>query len=238
MNYADAAIAPAHILQDIHEYMGVLQGKWHIIVPWIEDVYFSKPKKKMKNAETLLFTGSLIEFKGAWVLARAIKKIAARFPKLQVIFAGPDQEQDNRFRKDIEIITEQEGTLEHIQFVGKKTPHELFMIQQKATAYICPTVCMESFGLNWAEAMAAGCTVIASNISSIPEYITHKHNGMLFTPREPDALANTVIEVLSNKKLAKEISIHGKEYAKENFTRERAFQEILQLYERVSLEKT
>lgn len=247
MNYTvDHAIAPAKILQEIHEYNNILQGKWSVIVPWIDSDFFhvdvqkikkqnkhtnKQEKNKEENKDAILFVGSLIEFKGAWVAAKAMKKICAAYSHAKLLFVGGEQEKEGRYRKQVEEICKQDGTSNAVVFLGKKTKEEIHELQRNAAVYICPTVCMESFGLNWAEAMAAGIPVVASAIGSITEYIQDGKTGILFPARNHDALADAILELLSNERYALQVGRNGQIYAREHFALQRAAKEILHLYQ-------
>lgn len=241
-----AAISPSKVLQEIHESEHILNNKWKVIIPWIDPLFLQKKEntttmwhlfKKKKNETFLLFVGSLIEFKGAWVAAAALKTIVEKFPHTKLLFIGTEQEPRSRYRRDIEQQCICDGTQDNILFLGKKSKEEILHIYKLTDAYLCPTVCMESFGLNWAEAMAAGLPVIASVIGSIPEYIQQEKTGILFPARDHQALAHAVITLLSHKKLAKAIGHAGAAYAKRYFTDERASKEVIALYAEILIEK-
>ncbi len=238
-NTVTYAVAPSFVLKQIHEQEGVLQKKWTVIVPWIDSQFLTKkmPKiekaneiKKNKKQKTVLFVGSLVEFKGAWVAAAALKEIVRSFPNIKLVFVGGDQETTSRYKKDIEVQCKTDGTEKNILFLGKKDKEELLELYQQTDVYLCPTVCMESFGLNWAEAMAAGIPVVASAIGSIPEYIHDNETGILFPPRDAKALAGTVVHLLSLPEQAKKIGNQGRAYAHTNFTLDRAVKELLNIY--------
>jgi glycosyltransferase involved in cell wall biosynthesis len=89
---------------------------------------------------------------------------------------------------------------------------------------------MESFGLNWAEAMAAGIPIVASNVGSIPEYIKDNERGLLFPAGNHEALAHTVIRIFENERLAKHIAENGQQYALKNFGVDHATEKILGIY--------
>lgn len=232
MNLADMAIAPSSILQEIHEKNNILKKRWIIVTPWVDPYYFEyhNPKKKKKE-KILLFVGSLIEFKGAWVAAQALKKIVHQFPETKLIFVGSEQDPYSRYRQEIKQICTKDKTIQHITFLGKKTKEELATLYAQADIYLCPTVCMESFGLNWAQAMACGCPVIASMIGSIPEYIEPYETGLLFTPRNHEDLAQQILTLFSNPILTKKIAIQGKIYALEHFSVKKSTDTLLRLYQ-------
>ncbi|MCA9892826.1 MAG: glycosyltransferase [Anaerolineae bacterium] len=48
------------------------------------------------------------------------------------------------------------------------------------------------------EAMASGCFVVAGNIESVAEWITHGQNGLLYDPTDSDALAEALIKAIQD----------------------------------------
>ncbi len=199
-------------------------------------VYDSIKSNGSKNY-TLLFVGSLIEFKGAWVVAKALKHIVKDFPTTKLIFVGSEQETESKYRIDIEKICKDDGTKDCLVFLGKKNKKEIVALHKKADVYVCPTVCMESFGLNWAEAMAGGVAVVASAIGSIPEYIKDGETGLLFPPRNHLALAKQVCILLGDNNYRQKIAQNGKEYACKHFASGRATDELVALYKKILGEK-
>lgn len=232
MNYCvTLAIAPSHILQNIHNQQEVLQGKWTVITPWIDPYFFQNAKRVKKRKEKiLLFVGSLIEFKGAWVAAAALKNIFQKFPETTLFFVGNEQEKTSRYRQEIEQQCIKDRTHTNVVFLGKKSKEEILELYKKTDVYLCPTVCMESFGLNWAEAMAFGIPVVASAIGSIPEYIEDGKTGILFPARDHEKLAQAVLTILANQKYAQQIADAGKRYAQCHFSSQRAANDICKHY--------
>ena len=57
----------------------------------------------------------------------------------------------------------------------------------------------EGLGLALLEAMALGKPVIASEVGGIPEVVKNNSNGILVSPGNDKALAESIIKVLSNK---------------------------------------
>ena len=68
---------------------------------------------------------------------------------------------------------------------------ELASLYRRAACLIFPSL-YEGFGLPPLEAMASGCPVAASNVSAIPEVCGDA--AVLFDPKDPESIANAVIE--------------------------------------------
>jgi len=79
----------------------------------------------------------------------------------------------------------------------------------------------EGFSLPPAEAMACGCTVVATDSGGIREYAEHKKTALLSPPRNPEALAKNLLRVLEDDNLRLQLAKAGYEYIQE-FTLERS----------------
>jgi glycosyltransferase involved in cell wall biosynthesis len=63
----------------------------------------------------------------------------------------------------------------------------------------------EPFGLVVIEAMASGTPVVATDAGGIPEIVTNGVDGLLVPPRDPEALAGAIIQLLTNRELAERL---------------------------------
>ncbi len=91
----------------------------------------------------------------------------------------------------------------------------------------------EGFGLPPLEAMAAGCPVVASQLSSLPEVVGEA--GLLVDPLNIEAIADGLQRVLTDEALAAELRQRGYERARQ-FTWERTARMALRLYEQAAQE--
>lgn len=228
INRFDRGVSPTRITREIYEKHDVLVGRWEIISPWIDTGIFRKKTKTSKRNDDVLFVGSLADYKGAWVIARAFASISASVPDARLLFIGPNQEKDGLFRKKIEGIAIKNGFFGRVKFLGNKSWKEIAEYHEKCGVYVCPTVWPELFGLNWAEALASGCPVVASRIGGIPELLDGY--GILVRPRDTKELADAVIRVLKDKKLAERMGKNGSKMALSRFDVKRACDEFVLLY--------
>ncbi len=81
-----------------------------------------------------------------------------------------------------------------------------------ASVFIYPSL-YEGFGIPPLEAMARGCPVVASNVSSIPEVVGDA--GLLFNPKDSDDLAQKIEMIINNKSTALNLIEKGKIRAKQ-----------------------
>jgi glycosyltransferase involved in cell wall biosynthesis len=224
---SDLSVASCNFVKNLYESHNFLKGKWEVVKPWVEtDCFLSRAE--VKRDSSVVFTGSLLDYKGAWVLAEAFIEVIKVLPDARLKFAGSEQEFNSRHRKRLDDIFSKYGVANRVKFLGYLNWDKLLELYKGSGVYACPTVCMESFGLNWAEAMAAGCPVVASDIGSLPDFL--KGRAILVTPRDKDKLAEGIISVLKDKSLAEELSRKGIEYIENNFRVKHSADEILNLY--------
>jgi Glycosyltransferase len=98
-----------------------------------------------------------------------------------------------------------------IIFTGYISDTDLALLYNACTLLVFPSW-HEGFGLPVLEAMACGTAVIAANSSSLPEVVGRQ--DVLFAPRDDDAMAAKMTEVLQNPALRQELERHGLEQAK------------------------
>lgn len=116
-----------------------------------------------------------------------------------------------------------------VRALGELSDDDLVPIYNLADAFVLPSF-REGFGLPALEAMACGTPVLVSDRSSLPEVVGDA--GLVFDPRQVDALTELLYNVLRNGQLRKNMKQSGRVRAAQ-FSWERAAEETLRVYERV-----
>jgi glycosyltransferase involved in cell wall biosynthesis len=93
-----------------------------------------------------------------------------------------------------------------ITMMGYVSDSEVLSLYAKADVFVYPSL-YEGFGLPVLEAMACGCPVITSNVSSLPEVVGDA--ALLVDPYNVEALAQAMLTVLEDDELKKEMSKRG-----------------------------
>lgn len=94
--------------------------------------------------------------------------------------------------------------------------------------FILPSV-KEGLPYTILEAMAAGLPIVASNVGGIPEMVQDNVNGFLIRPRDAEALAVRILQILQNPDLAQRFSQNSLEKIKE-FSLEKMVQRTQEQY--------
>jgi len=93
-----------------------------------------------------------------------------------------------------------------IVFTGYLSEDHLCSLYSLADVFVYPSL-YEGFGLPCLEAMACGCPVVSSNVSSLPEIVDSV--GLLVDPLDVKKLAIAIHKVISNHALKKELRDKG-----------------------------
>ena len=84
-----------------------------------------------------------------------------------------------------------------IHFTGWLTPQQLTTWYQAADILVVPS-CYEPFKMVILEGMLHGVAIAASAIGGPSEILEHKRTGLLFPPRNAKALADAILQLVSN----------------------------------------
>ena len=97
-----------------------------------------------------------------------------------------------------------------IRFTGYISDEELGRLYQQATAFVFPSF-EEGFGMPIVEAFYAGCPVITSDCSCMPEIAGDA--AVLVNPREPESIADGIAKVTSDTQFRNNLIERGRERA-------------------------
>jgi phosphatidylinositol alpha-mannosyltransferase len=159
------------------------------------------------TGNTLGFIGRFEEpRKGLDILVAALPIIIQAIPDIKIFIAGPG---------------ESESTLKNIQpalrnrftFLGRISESEKADFLASVGLYIAPNTGGESFGIILAEALAAGASVIASDIPAFESLLGYGEYGTLFESENSQDLARKVIALLQDSDERRRIAERGKFYA-------------------------
>ena len=156
------------------------------------------------NDEVLTFVSRDLEpYRGYHKFMRALPAIMKARPACQVIVVGGDgvsygkkppvgETWKSRFLAEVNGDVD----MSRLHFTGKLPYNEYLKVLQVSSAHVYLTY---PFVLSWSvlEAMAAGCTVIASDTAPVREIMSDGENGYLVPFDNTNAIAARVIQTLA-----------------------------------------
>lgn len=162
--------------------------------------------------------------KGHVALIRAFEKIADSIPHHLIFCGSPDVAHDGVMSAI--KASPYKGRILH---VGSLSHQEVLALYRLCDLLVFPSE-FEGFGLPLLEAMAAGCPVVATNVSSIPEVCGDA--AILVPPKDLQALADGILLALNDSELRRTLIERGKTRAKE-FSWERCAKQTLDVLRQV-----
>lgn len=170
----------------------------------------------------ILFVGMIEPRKNVESLIKAFAQIKS---KEKLVIVG----KQGWMMDHLQTLIAELNLKERIIFTGYVPDEELGAFYAKASVFVYPSH-YEGFGLPVLEAMQAGCPVITSNISSLPEVAGEA--AILVDPNDVKSIANAINTVLADKLLQSELMDKGKVQA-EKFSWEKTAKETLKVFEQV-----
>lgn len=224
-----------------------VSGEYFIIPNGVDLERFS-PKAKPIGHYTdgkvnVLFVGRLGNYekrKGLKYLVSAFNKLHANHPNARLLVVGPGKP-DSETKKMAKAANNKS-----IVFVGEVSAEQLPRYYATADIFCSPATHGESFGMVLAEAMASGKPVVASNIDGYRNVVlgssrninavstdglVRTEAGILVPPRNPQALADALEQLLSNEALRLSMGESGRRIVVNNFSWEKVAAAILEVYE-------
>jgi glycosyltransferase involved in cell wall biosynthesis len=184
------------------------------------------------NESVFIAVGRFVNKKAPYYTILAFKKAHDYYPNARLIIGGTGE----LFETCYNLITTLElkdsvllpGIIDREQFI-QYLSKGLAFVQHSVTSLNGD---QEGTPVAVLEASAAGLPVISTFHAGIPDVIIDGETGLLVEEHDVNGMAEKMILLLENKKLAKKLGINGKERIKTNFSLKRHLNVIDDLIEK------
>ena len=236
MRRAEKIIAISeHTKHDLISYLGIPEEKICVIYQGIDHEVFKPPRiiQKKINYPYILYVGTEMQRKNFQGVIDAFKKLKAKreFKNLKLVKIGnASSGWSHEKYRNISLNLIRSLNLENdVIFTGFLDKEELVSYYAGAECFVFPSF-YEGFGFPPLEAMACGCPVVASNVSSLPEIVGNA--GLLVNPNDHNAIAVAIESILSSEILRDSLKKAGLERAK-LFSWQKTAEATLRVYQEV-----
>ena len=171
-------------------------------------------------------------------------KMAKRICELRsdVVFAvvgadrvayGGDQKRIGRSSFKDWVLEREDVDLRRFHFLGRIPPLELAMLFSVSDLHVYLTV---PFVLSWSmlDAMACGCTLLASDTAPVREVVRHGENGYLCDFFDSEALAEQALAVLDDPQAHRSVAERAVETIHSRYSTDVLFPKMADFYEQVA----
>jgi len=183
-------------------------------------------RKRMRLSGRVIATaGRQDPYKNVAGLVRAMPAILRRCPDATLVIAGPH---DPRY-PEAARAADRLGLKDRVRFAGWLSDADLGALYRASDCFVFPSL-YEGFGMPPLEAMRFGTPVVSSDRTSLPEVLGDA--AAYVDPEDPEALADVVIDVLTDRALSARLREAGPRHA-EQYSAERAARGYLDVYHEV-----
>jgi glycosyltransferase involved in cell wall biosynthesis len=154
----------------------------------------------------LLFVGNVKPHKNLYTLLLAFEKLLKRGIELKLVIVGEFKKLLTSDKSSFKLIENNKLLKASTLFTGYVKRNDLILIYKNAEALILPSF-YEGFGIPPIEAMACGCPVIASNVSSIPEVCGDA--AFYFDPLNINDMESKITKIILDDNLRKDLIRKG-----------------------------
>lgn len=155
-------------------------------------------------------------------LLEAAARVIARVPEVRFLIVG-----DGELRRSLEGRAKALGLGAHCVFAGFRKDLDVLI---PAFTLFCLSSRMEGLGTSLLDAMAFGRPVVATRAGGIPEAVEDGLTGLLVPARNPLALAEALLRLLSDASQREQMGRAARRRFEERFTAERMVDETLAVY--------
>lgn len=197
----------------------------------------SEPPGVDSRRPCILYLGHLTARKGLDTVVAALPTIWSRHPAVGVIVAG----KTTGDALELQRAAVQVSQGYDLQWLPDVTEDEKAALLASASVVLYPSRA-ESFGIVFLEAWSFGVPVVGCRAGAVPDVVEEGVSGLLISPGDSLALANSVSRLIENPAEARRLGAEGRRRVREEHTwaavAQRARQALLGGYGSVAIRKT
>ena len=218
LNKVDRIVVKKKNLKDLFMKTGVEEHKISVIPYWIDAEAIHNKSMDKNNMVKIpqivnsdfVFTsvGRLVPPKGPILLLKAFELVTEKFQNIKLMYIG-----DGTLRKRVEQLADKMNIRDKIILMGR-IPHESIIKFFSISHAFVHTQRYTNYGWALLETMATGKPIIATNVGPTSDILRNGYNALIAEPN-PESLASKMIQLASNRKLARELGVHALKTVKE-----------------------
>lgn len=220
----DGIISISNTFKEFLVAQGLTQGKISIVEESVDITAFFSRKSGdrirrrygINKAPLIMSHGIVVPWKGMETLVNAIPLVLNYVPTAKFIIVG-----DGPSLSGLKDLVRELRITDHVIFTG-------WVPYQKIPEYLgtCDIgvimrsgVLANNFVLTTAllQLWACGKPIVAPNLGAISQVVTHRENGLLYRPDDPEDLAEKIVYLIMNSNIARKFGEQGIMFARKKF---------------------
>ncbi|OIO34765.1 MAG: hypothetical protein AUJ70_00275 [Candidatus Omnitrophica bacterium CG1_02_40_15] len=196
---------------------------------------FKMPSASSKSEYKIGIIGRVTPIKGHVFFLQAAARVIRLFPKVKVLIVGDAPKDKPGYMEKLKSLTKQLQMEKSVEFLGPQ--YDIPKIMSELDLLALPSVGQEAFGRVIIEASASGVPVIATRIGGAIEIIEHEHTGILVRPGDIFEMVNSVIRVLKDRELSKNLATEARKKIEREYSLVKMAEDTIKVYEEACKKK-
>lgn len=167
-------------------------------------------RKEKAEGVSILFARRFTPYRGTRIMANVVERLLLTHSNVKFTFAGEGPDES--------WLRERLGREDRVRFIRFKQ-EETTAIHLSHDIAVIPSIASEGTSLSVAEAMGAGCAIVATAVGGITNMIIDQYNGLLAMPNS-ESLLHAISSLVTDSLLRKELGQKAYETARTAFCRE------------------
>jgi len=171
------------------------------------------------EAKLICFIGRIVREKGIVDLIYAFENILNDLPEAILLIIGDNEanERDLKAKDEVDFLINKFNIKENVIFAGYR--NNIRDLLAMANVFVLPSY-REGMPRSIIEAMAMSKAVVATNIRGCREEVINGKTGYLVPVKNPRKLADAILKILKNEKLASKMGQNGRVKVETEFNEE------------------
>lgn len=169
--------------------------------------------------------GNLRPVKGHQFFLKAARQVLNHHPEARFLIIGEGPEKLTLMEQSSSL-----GIDDSVKFLGRRS--DIPYLLSTLDVFVLSSL-YEGLPISLLEAMAMSKPVIATSIGGIPEVINSGINGLLVPPKDHEALAENICELIQNETRARDLGISALETVRARFSLKTMLDHYEALYNKV-----
>lgn len=218
---ADRIISSGDFIRDAMIEYNDMPPEHIVSIPAGIDIAQFSPTRELPDMRAVLglanddfvvgIVGVLRSWKGHDDLIQAVKIAKEEIPGIKLLIVGEGPE-----RSALETLVRESALENSILMVGHQKDPAPYM--KAMDVVVLPSYANEATSQVLPQAMAMRRPVIATNIGGLPEVVLHERTGLVFPPRNVNALADMLLRLYHDIDLRQTLANAGHDHVHEKFT--------------------
>jgi len=178
----------------------------------------------------LLYAGTIDERKNVLDLLRAVDRVRAQVPGVQLRIAGRTTQRE--YERQLRAFVATRGLQPHVQFLGLQDAAQMLEEYARCAAVVLASR-QETAPMAVLEAMAAGKPVVATRVGGVADLLEDGGSGFVVAAGDVEAMAQRMAQLLQDSDLRRRMGAQGRRAA-EGFRVETVAARYRELYYQVA----